>query len=309
MKKLLSRLLILALSLEIFSLLNLPSVYAVSANLYLSPANLSVNLNSEFTIAVRADVNGGQTNAVQANLSYPTALLQFVSIDTITSAFDIQAENTGGSGSVKIARGILTPKTGDQLVANVTFKGISTGAANVSFASGSNVVDGGSAIPLTTTPGTYTVTSTQEGNWVNKIVINLSLPDVLQGNLISKVSIIGESPEYSVDLKPGTTSVTLTIPDGVFAVSSLTKKLKLATEKSLTRVVDFIPNAKELTINVGSIKLGDINSDNAINSIDYSILISSYMPKNDTKADLNLDTVVNSIDYSMMLANFSGVGD
>ena len=89
----------------------------------------------------------------------------------------------------------------------------------------------------------------------------------------------------------------------------MAKGLKIAVEKSLLRIVGFIPNAKELIINAGLIKLGDLNADNIINSIDYSILVSSYMPLDDEKADLNLDTVVNSIDYSIMLSSYLQEGD
>ncbi len=159
---------------------------------------------------------------------------------------------------------------------------------------------------------TYTVSGAPPGGgptWVNKIIVNVDLPAVLQGLLAAKLNIIATSPEFSSNLGANNNTVTLTIPDGVFAISGVTKRLKLAVEKSLLRIVDFIPSSKELTINAGLIKLGDLNADNIINSIDYSILVSSYMPLDDERADLNLDTVVNSIDYSIMLSSYLQEGD
>jgi len=159
---------------------------------------------------------------------------------------------------------------------------------------------------------TYTVSGPLPGGgstWVNKIVVNVDLPAALQGLLAAKLSIIATSPEFNSNLGAGNNTVTLTIPDGVFAISTVAKGLKIAVEKSLLRIVGFIPNAKELIINAGLIKLGDLNADNIINSIDYSILVSSYMPLDDEKADLNLDTVVNSIDYSIMLSSYLQEGD
>jgi hypothetical protein len=110
--------------------------------IYLNPASLVVGANGTFTIDVRENSGTTAVNAVQANFTYPTSLLTFVSLDTTTSAFSIQAENSAASGQVKLGRGTTTAVTGDQLVGKVTFQaGATGGAANLAFNSGTALVN------------------------------------------------------------------------------------------------------------------------------------------------------------------------
>lgn len=119
------------------------SVYAASATLSLSPSSSSVSQGSTLTVTVR--VNSDEpVNAVQANLSYPANLLDFVSIGS-TSAFSIVAQSSGGGGSVQIGRGALPAVSGSQSVATVRFRAkTNTGTAAISFAGGSSVVSANS---------------------------------------------------------------------------------------------------------------------------------------------------------------------
>jgi hypothetical protein len=52
-----------------------------------------------------------------------------------------------------------------------------------------------------------------------------------------------------------------------------------------------------------STKLGDINSDNVVNILDLSILLSKY-GTNDTTADINQDGSVNILDLSVLLSHY-----
>ncbi|HEY4695176.1 MAG TPA: hypothetical protein VIH52_04425 [Candidatus Nanoarchaeia archaeon] len=136
-----------------------PSSVRAAATLYLSPASKTVNNGENFAVSVYTNTGGDPVNAVQANLSYPTATLQFISVDSSGSAFEIAAETSGGSGSVRIGKGTLTPKTGVQLVGIVNFKAIAAGTASVSFASGSAVLRSTDNANILSGPtgGTYTV--------------------------------------------------------------------------------------------------------------------------------------------------------
>jgi chitodextrinase len=146
--------------------------------IYLNPASQTVGPNGTVTVDVRENSGATAVNAVQANFSYPSTLLTFVSIDTSTSAFSVQAENSGASGLVKIGRGIAgSTVTGDQLVARVTFTaGATGGAANMAFTSGTALVapttpnptdllggslanTGGGTYTIDTTPPTVSVTA------------------------------------------------------------------------------------------------------------------------------------------------------
>lgn len=132
-----------------------------TATLSLSPASGSVLNGATLSLSVYEDSGSDTVNAVQANLSYPSTQLQFVSISS-SSAFGVDAQSTGGSGSVQIGRGTITAVSGNQLVATVYFKALAgSGTADVTFASGSSVVRSTdhAAETLTTNGGEYTLTS------------------------------------------------------------------------------------------------------------------------------------------------------
>jgi chitodextrinase len=130
-----------------------------TATLTLSPASSTVALGS--TVAVTITENSGATgvNAVEADLAYDQTKLQYVSTSTTASPFTIVANNTGGSGSVDLANASPTSQTGAQTVATVTFTTIGLGAAPVTFANSSQIVEPDSTDDTGTLTGaTYTVT-------------------------------------------------------------------------------------------------------------------------------------------------------
>jgi len=135
---------------------------AVGENtIYLSPGTQSIQQGNTFTVQVRENSVSQQVNVVQSNLVYDAAKLDFVSIDTSASAFDWTLDNTGGSGLVKIGRGVMAAPgyvTGDQLIATVTFRAkFSPGTTSITFTADSKAANGSIDVITTTTPGTYTV--------------------------------------------------------------------------------------------------------------------------------------------------------
>lgn len=124
--------------------LAVPSPVFAASNLYLSPNTLTVNQNANFTIEIRENSGSTPINAVQANLTYDPAKLQFISYDNAGSAFSIDAKSIINSGDLRFSRGVTggqPPVTGDRLVVKVTFKALlSAGSTTVSFASGCAVV-------------------------------------------------------------------------------------------------------------------------------------------------------------------------
>jgi hypothetical protein len=110
---------------------------AIAGNrIYLNPASANPGVGQTVTVEVRENSGSTAINAVQANFTYPTSRLQFVSISADGSAFPVQAENSGTGGQVKIARGTTTPVSGDQLLAKVTFKVTASGSAPLAFNTG-----------------------------------------------------------------------------------------------------------------------------------------------------------------------------
>jgi hypothetical protein len=132
-----------------------------SSTMSLSPATKTVSQGTSFDVAVYEDSGSDTVNAVQANLSYPSSLT-VTSITPNSSAWPIEAENTGSGGTVKIGRGTTTPVSGSQLIATVKFTAAGTGNAQVAFVTGSGIIrsSDNTAEPSTNTGGSYTITST-----------------------------------------------------------------------------------------------------------------------------------------------------
>lgn len=138
---------------------------AGNASLYLTPASQSVGQNANFTVSVYENSGSEQVSGVQANLSYDTARIDFVSISNAGSPFGDLGSSLPDSisgGQIKMTRiipGGSSPVTGAQLVTKVTFRAKTTaGATNVNFANGSTIGRVDSVDILgTTTGGTYTV--------------------------------------------------------------------------------------------------------------------------------------------------------
>lgn len=137
---------------------NLAIHAATSDYMYMSPASGSYKVGSTITITLRENSYTDTVNAAEADLSYPTSKLQFVST-TITgvSSFGIAAQNTGGSGSVTIAVGNYSALSGDKVIAVVKFKVLATGSAAVTYKNSSQV--------LSSTTNTNVISSLQNGSY------------------------------------------------------------------------------------------------------------------------------------------------
>jgi chitodextrinase len=147
-------------------------------SVYLTPSSKTFPINTTFSVQVRENSGTTNVNAVQANFSYPSTLLQFVSIDTTGTAFTTTAPSSGGNGSVNIAQGVIGGVTGDQLIATVTFKTLTTGGtASLSFISGTVLLSSstntdilgslsataGASFLIDTIPPSVSITAPQNG--------------------------------------------------------------------------------------------------------------------------------------------------
>lgn len=133
-------LLFLTVLLTVLFLVN-PRSSNAAGSFSLSPGTKSVPQGANFTVIVRVNTGGDPVNAVQANLSYPVDKLDFIGVSASGSAFEIQAEGSGGGGAVRLGRGTVSTKNGNLTVGNVTFRAkANSGSATVNFAGGSAVV-------------------------------------------------------------------------------------------------------------------------------------------------------------------------
>ncbi len=113
---------------------------------YLSGAPAFVAPNQTFTVQIRENSGTTAVNAVEADISYPTSLLTYVSMSNTGGAFGYTVQSTGGSGAITFAGGLNctttcpAAPTGDQLVATITFKAnVTSGAANLAFTTGTSL--------------------------------------------------------------------------------------------------------------------------------------------------------------------------
>jgi hypothetical protein len=234
-----------------------PNPSGDSAHLYLSPANAPYNDNGSFSVQVREDSGAAAVNAVQANLSYPTNLLEVTSVDETGSGFGLNASTSSSNGQISIARG-TTPGgpnvTGNQLIATINFKGKGTaGTASVSGAAGSAVVrasdahdiltktDGGSYVlsgtaptPTPTATPTHTPTPTPvvhtptptPSNPTPVVITNNPTPPTVSGTVkfVAPTGSAGQDIAYQIDNTPlpGNTVDTTTLNDGEHVVTATT---------------------------------------------------------------------------------------
>jgi hypothetical protein len=117
-----------------------PAAAAGSAALYLSPNADWHVAGINFTLQVRENSGAEAVNAVEADFTYDQTKLQYVSADISGGAFPVGPAATGGSGSVAIAAGSTTNRTGDQLVATVTFKPLTSSLGSSSTFSGTSAI-------------------------------------------------------------------------------------------------------------------------------------------------------------------------
>ena len=158
MKVILSKLLIISILVS-STLAARASVVDAAGSIYLSPGGASIAQGSAFNVSVRVNTGGATVDTVQANLSYPADKLDFLGIGYSGSAFGIQAEGSGGGGSIKIGRGNLSAVSGDLLVGTITFQAkTSSGTGTISFTSGTEADKAGKVIVSATGGATFSFT-------------------------------------------------------------------------------------------------------------------------------------------------------
>ena len=147
-----------ALALVLATLLPTDVFAAANATIYLTPASGSYQVGSTISVSIRENSNTDQVNAAQADLAY-SSNLQYLSVDSSGSNFDVGPSPTIGNGTVSVPRGSTAPLTGDKLLAVVNFKVVATGQASVQMQGTSQVLsyDDASNIAGTRNGASFTV--------------------------------------------------------------------------------------------------------------------------------------------------------
>jgi len=134
---------------------------------YLSPSSGNYVSGSTITVAVRENSGTTPVSAVQAGFTYPSNLLQFVSIDSSSSAFTTDfSPATQATGSILLTRSSLTGQvSGDQLVANVTFQVLGSGRANLTMSTTCQPTSATANCTALSSAGSTITTSTADANY------------------------------------------------------------------------------------------------------------------------------------------------
>jgi len=155
---------------------------AGSATLTAMQTSGSFATGSNITVAIVEDSGSDTINAAQINLTY-SSNLTFKSISSFPE-FNIDAQSTGGGGTVKIARGANPAVSGVHYIAAITFTANAGGTATVNFASGT-------ALVRSNDNGTEALTT--EG-----AIYNISTPSSMTLTPATKSLNVGDSLDVSV---------------------------------------------------------------------------------------------------------------
>ena len=184
----------------------LPRAYAATGLIYLTPATSSVQANNTIVLALR--INPGTTvNGVQATVNFDTSKLQFVSVDTSGSPFNVRLQQSQTGGTLTLARGNLDGGvSSDAIVATITLKATaSTGSTSVTIANAN----------ATATDSNYTNPAVQNA------AVSVSVPTCANGqtgtppNCVTPVPVVATAPTTPASpvtkavpvIKSGTTDV------------------------------------------------------------------------------------------------------
>ena len=141
--------------------------HASGSQLYLSPANASVQIGQAVSVAVYVNAGSTAVNAAQANLAYNPAQLQYTGYSNTGSGLPLDAQSPSGtpsSGSLQFVRstqGGGAAPSGTFLLVTLSFKALTgSGSSAITFASGSGVYAASDSSNIVTSTGSANIALT-----------------------------------------------------------------------------------------------------------------------------------------------------
>jgi flagellar basal body-associated protein FliL len=149
---------------------NVTNSVPAAPTVYISPTSQNLALNETFTVTIKENSGTTSVNAVQANFSYPTNLLEYIPGPGVATtanpqlisfdggAFGTEAEAAvdTNTGNVRIARAAIGGVTGEQKIATLTFRvKASSGTAALMFKSGTALAKSSDSTQLLPGPNAY----------------------------------------------------------------------------------------------------------------------------------------------------------
>jgi len=297
-------------------------VPTVNATLALSPATSSTVVGSTFKVDIILNTNGQVSTETDAVLSYNNQELQVV--DSNGSAATQITPNTPNvfatvsANTVNSSMGTITYKAtgsyaGTGTLASINFKALKAAApSKVQFAftngqtNDSNVlITNGSDILSLASGGDYTIT----GATSNTINISLALQsgtNFSTTNTVFTIYRVGTTTEvFKSDVttdSSGKASFTITSP----AAGNYDYIIKV--NGYLVKAIKNTVYTNPLTLNFGSLKAGDLDSDNHVTLSDF-ISFRTKFGGSDPVADFDHDGKVTLSDFITFRTNFGLTGD
>ena len=275
--------------------------------LTLSPASGTYSVGSTLTVTVNETTTTDAINAVEADLSYNTSQLQFVSA-ACSSTFSVYVPPTGGSGAVSLACAVPnTTVTGTQTVGTVSFTVLAGGSAPITFASTSAIILASNLSNTwngNTTGGTYTL-----ANAPTVSITNVSANSEVYG---SAFPIDTTATPYSGGtissvqlLLNGTVVQTLTSAPYNFSLNTLNPYYADGSYTISVKATDNQGNVGTATV-AAYISNGDLNLNKSVGVDDLAIMASNWSKTGQTYAQGNITggTTINISDLSVMAANW-----
>ena len=94
----------------------------------------------------------------------------------------------------------------------------------------------------------------------------------------------------------------------IAGLTESTYHIRYDTAGYLSRLQTNAAMTNGITVTAPQLLSGDLNDDNLINSIDWSVMNTNWFTA-DPVADINLDTLVNSLDFSFLNKNWGTSGE
>lgn len=304
------------------------------AILSLSPSSSSVKVGQEFFVDLMLNTKGYNVVAVASYLSYNPSDFQVVSIDTTNSIFGSEYEiinfNAKAShtplGKIEIVKAKPKPgvNTNNGLVARIKFKALrAVNPVNdnitIDFVSAYSqndsdvIADDGKGLDILSgvNNAKYTISDvvSRADKSIIKIKMQLEAEEIFNEPVNVKIlradnkqivfqttTSLSFNNEALIEIDPNqltSSSYDLEIIAPLYLIEKLTN-------------VPFVFNTTTI-IEFPKLLIGDLNGDNIINSLDWSLMRDNW-GKGNVSADLNKDGIVNAIDWSFLNKNWAKKG-
>jgi len=191
-----------------------------AAILSISPVSSVVSVGSTISLKVDVDSAGTAINTAGATITFPTDLLEVVSVGDSTSIFSLWVQNpafSNDAGTVTFTGGLPTPgyAGNNGQIISIVFRAKKKGTASVAVTNGSVLANDGSGTEVLTAKGSAVIT------------INSSAPTkVVAAGALPPLPIITSAtdPQQNVWYSGTSASFSWVIPTGVTSIQTLLSK-------------------------------------------------------------------------------------